>query len=91
MDILRAAARHVGGRVARPRSPGRRSPPSGRWVPWRAAAGERGQGLAEYALILALIAILAVSALLFLGGVTTGMFWDPIISEFQRIVDVLLP
>ena len=30
--------------------------------------GERGQGLAEYALILALIAIVAILALLFLGG-----------------------
>ncbi len=30
---------------------------------------QRGQGLAEYALILALIAIAAVLALLFLGGV----------------------
>lgn len=30
--------------------------------------GGRGQGLAEYALILALIAIVAVSALMFLGG-----------------------
>ena len=29
---------------------------------------ERGQGLAEYALILALIAIIAIAALLFLGG-----------------------
>jgi pilus assembly protein Flp/PilA len=29
---------------------------------------EKGQGLAEYALILALIAILAIVALLFLGG-----------------------
>ena len=29
---------------------------------------EDGQGLAEYALILALIAILAIVALLFLGG-----------------------
>jgi Flp pilus assembly pilin Flp len=29
---------------------------------------EVGQGLAEYALILALIAIVAISALLFLGG-----------------------
>jgi len=29
---------------------------------------EEGQGLAEYALILALIAILAIAALLFLGG-----------------------
>jgi pilus assembly protein Flp/PilA len=29
---------------------------------------EDGQGLAEYALILALIAVLAVAALMFLGG-----------------------
>ncbi len=29
---------------------------------------EEGQGLAEYALILALIAILAIVALLFMGG-----------------------
>ena len=29
---------------------------------------ERGQGLAEYALILALIAIVAIIALIFLGG-----------------------
>ena len=30
--------------------------------------GEDGQGLAEYALILALIAIIAIVALIFLGG-----------------------
>jgi Flp pilus assembly pilin Flp len=30
--------------------------------------GDIGQGLAEYALILALITIVAISALLFLGG-----------------------
>jgi pilus assembly protein Flp/PilA len=35
--------------------------PNGRW-------GQAGQGLAEYALILALIAIAAVVALLFLSG-----------------------
>ena len=29
---------------------------------------ERGQGLAEYALILGLIAIVAIAALIFLGG-----------------------
>ena len=29
---------------------------------------EQGQGLAEYALILALIAVVAITALLFLGG-----------------------
>ncbi|MGA2512217.1 MAG: Flp family type IVb pilin [Candidatus Limnocylindrales bacterium] len=29
---------------------------------------EKGQGLAEYALILALIAVVAIAALIFLGG-----------------------
>jgi Flp pilus assembly pilin Flp len=33
-----------------------------------ARSSSRGQGLAEYALILALIAIVAIVALLFLGG-----------------------
>ncbi len=33
-----------------------------------AAVNERGQGLAEYALILSLIAIVAITALIFLGG-----------------------
>jgi Flp pilus assembly pilin Flp len=33
------------------------------------AVAQRGQGLAEYALILALVAIAAIVALLFLGGV----------------------
>jgi len=36
---------------------------------WSAIIGVRdGQGLAEYALILALIAIVAIIALIFLGG-----------------------
>ena len=37
---------------------------------WLATLGSReeGQGLAEYALILALIAIVAIVALIFLGG-----------------------
>jgi pilus assembly protein Flp/PilA len=34
---------------------------------------ESGQGLAEYALILALIAIVAIIALLFLGGQISGI------------------
>lgn len=34
----------------------------------RLQPGARGQGLAEYALMLALIAIVAIAALLFLGG-----------------------
>ena len=39
----------------------------------RAAHGSRGQGLAEYALILALIAIVAIVALIFLGGQVSGI------------------
>ena len=35
--------------------------------------GSTGQGLAEYALILALIAIVAIVALLFLGGAISGI------------------
>jgi Flp pilus assembly pilin Flp len=35
---------------------------------------EQGQGLAEYALILALIAVIAITALLFLGnGISTAL------------------
>ena len=35
---------------------------------------EEGQTLAEYALILALIAVIAVLALIFLGGTITNLF-----------------
>jgi Flp pilus assembly pilin Flp len=35
-----------------------------------------GQGLAEYALILALIAIVAIIALLFLGGQISSILFD---------------
>jgi Flp pilus assembly pilin Flp len=38
------------------------------YILWRATNRDEGQGLAEYALILALIAVLAFLALLFLGG-----------------------
>jgi pilus assembly protein Flp/PilA len=34
---------------------------------------EEGQGLAEYALILALIAVVAIVALVFLGGAINGI------------------
>ncbi len=41
------------------------------------ALGEqRGQGLAEYALLLALIAIVAIAALLFLGGQISSILSD---------------
>lgn len=35
---------------------------------WLKTQSDDGQGLAEYALILALIAIIAIAALIFLGG-----------------------
>jgi pilus assembly protein Flp/PilA len=38
------------------------------WVQAGALRFQHGQGLAEYALILALIAIVAIVALVFLGG-----------------------
>ncbi len=37
---------------------------------------ERGQGLAEYALILALIAVLAIAAVMFLGGEINAILSD---------------
>jgi Flp pilus assembly pilin Flp len=43
-------------------------PPLGLEVARSMSICGRGQGLAEYALILALITIVAISALLFLGG-----------------------
>lgn len=48
--------------------------------------GERGQGLAEYALILAGIAVVAISSLIFLGGTITEMFWDPIHEDFAEVL-----
>jgi pilus assembly protein Flp/PilA len=42
----------------------------------RLPAAEGGQGLAEYALILALIAIVAIIALLFLGGQVSTILSD---------------
>ena len=38
------------------------------WLLGAISRDEEGQGLAEYALILALIAIVAILALIFLGG-----------------------
>ena len=42
-------------------------------VEFAAVDHERGQGLAEYALILGLIAIVAIASMLFLGDVINGL------------------
>jgi pilus assembly protein Flp/PilA len=43
---------------------------------YRLSGHEDGQGLAEYALILALIAIVAIIALIFLGGQISQILSD---------------
>jgi Flp pilus assembly pilin Flp len=87
MDTLRAAVAKVTERVARSRPvtalrelleaqrPGDQ--------------GQGGQGLAEYALILAGIAIVAVASLIFLGGTITELFWDPISEDFAAVLSRL--
>jgi Flp pilus assembly pilin Flp len=52
--------------------------------------GERGQGLAEYALILGLVAIVAIASLVFLGGTLSALFFDPISEEFGNVLDLIL-
>ncbi len=88
MDKLRAAAIGVAERAARSRP----------LMSWRLArlrpepddqATQRGQGLAEYALILGLIAILAIVSLVFLGSTITDLFWAPIDDEFGKILSGL--
>ena len=88
MDKLRVAAIRIAARAARSRP----------LVPWRdveAHSGsshedtERGQGLAEYALILALIAIVAIASLAFLGNNINELFLAPIDEEFGKILSRL--
>ena len=87
MDKLRAAVAGATDRAARSRP-----------VMWlRATAttapgsteAQRGQGLAEYALILALIAILAIVSKAFLGGSVVGLFEEIINEGFRYVREVL--
>ncbi len=87
MDKLRAAVTSVAGRAASSRPAmamlavvHRHPVDSGR---------QRGQGLAEYALILAGIAIVAIASLIFLGGTISDLFWAPINHEFGEILSSL--
>lgn len=50
---------------------------------------EQGQGLAEYALILAGIAIVAIASLAFLGGTINDLFWAPISEDFGEVLSRL--
>mgnify|MGYP001819932483 len=87
MEKLRAAVAQVTERVARSR-PMRSlrtlvAPSS------RTTDEQQGQGLAEYALILGLIAILAIVALVFLGNSITQLFEDIINDGFDYVTTLL--
>jgi Flp pilus assembly pilin Flp len=55
-------------RVVREHAPGAKREPLMPQTGQPSARGQRGQGLAEYALILAFIAVMAILAVTFLGG-----------------------
>jgi Flp pilus assembly pilin Flp len=87
MDKLREALSAVVERIARLMRP---APPRSAPGPGPGSDdGQRGQGLAEYALILAGIAVVAIASLVFLGGTISDLFWAPINDEFAAILSRL--
>ena len=50
---------------------------------------QRGQGLAEYALILGLIAIVAIVSLIFLGSSVSQLFDDIINEGFSKVLSTI--
>lgn len=84
MEKLRAAAGYAALQAARWQ-------PKARWqasldLERGSGGSQHGQGLAEYAIILALIAIVAIASLIFLGANITGLFWDPISDDFGDVL-----
>ena len=84
MDKLRAAVTDLATRATRLVT---RSGPDKTAKPRDA---ERGQGLAEYSLILAGIAVVAIVSLVFLGSVINGLFLDVIDVGFSHVVTDIL-
>lgn len=87
MDSLRAVATSVAKRAARSRPVSSLGDFLSRTDDAREA--ESGQGLAEYALILALLAIVSIASLLFLGSTISDLFWAPISEEFGIVLQNL--
>lgn len=87
MEKLRAAVTAVTERVARSRPVvllrAKYGPVS------EASADQSGQGLAEYALILAGIAVVAIVSLIFLGSTVSTLFED-IVNEGFRYVNTII-
>ena len=52
---------------------------------------EAGQGLAEYALILSFIAIVAIAALAFFGLQVSSVLTDPVGAEISSVADLISP
>jgi Flp pilus assembly pilin Flp len=52
---------------------------------------EAGQGLAEYALILSFIAIVAIAALAFFGVQVSSVLTDPVGTEISNVADLITP
>ena len=87
MDKLRAAVAHAAEEVARSRP--LRSLRALLASSARPTSDQRGQGLAEYSLILGLIAIAAIVALIFLGSSITGLFENIINQGFDYVTDLI--
>ncbi len=87
MDKLQAAAAKVAERAARLRPLARLRAALHSLV--ASDDAQRGQGLAEYALILALIAIVAILSLVFLGDAIVGAFEEIINAGFQEVMDLI--
>ena len=52
---------------------------------------EEGQGLAEYALILSFIAIVAIAALAFFGVQLSSVLTDPVGRDISSVADLIGP
>jgi Flp pilus assembly pilin Flp len=87
MDILRTAGGHAAAGLERWSSRLRATPGL---LPAR-SNDERGQGLAEYALILAFIAIICIAALAFFGLQISAVLTDPVGADISGVLSRINP
>jgi Flp pilus assembly pilin Flp len=88
MDKLRTAGGRARAQLARWRSSLRGAVSRGHP---QDAGSEQGQGLAEYALILAMIAIVAIAALAFFGLQISAVLTDPVNRDFTDVLSHISP
>jgi pilus assembly protein Flp/PilA len=85
MDTIQVARGHAGRSLQRLASRLRTAMTTGR------QNDEQGQGLAEYALILALIAIVCIAALAFFGLQISAVLTDPVNRDFTGVISHITP